>query len=278
MHVLFVDDSYRSGEKYLGHGGFCIPDSQVSQLTRDIAELKDRFGIPQNVELKWSPGPGHYLNTKFKGSREQLWLNAIEILHKHNAHILCAVHDLKDCYGVTLWGWSHEQTRLWTTKQQLKYISERFEQPYLLMCDDEGLIIADEYGGRKGQASITEQASRDIARGTKYRQFEKLCILPLTTNSRYCPPLQLADITIGVTVASLAGSHFALRFFERLSKLYLLDPHERAISFASTFSSAVLGFGLTLFPQTFRARGLELFRELDSKYIYTSEGLQEKVP
>lgn len=276
MHVIFLDDSHRRNG-YLGHGGFCIKDSDIGQLNTEIAKLKDDFHIPQDVELKWSPEPEHYLNTKFEGSRRQLYRKAISILHKCNTTAVCAVHDTKNCYGFTHNNWEPERLRLWATKQQIKYIAERFERPYLHTCDDNGLMVIDQYGGQEGQKSITEQASQDIYLGTKYRQFEKLCILPLTTRALYCPPLQLADIVVGIIVASLDGSNYALEHFEETAKLFLKNPHEKAISFASSFSAAVLGYGLTLFPQTFRTRGLELFVQLDSKYIHTSEGLEEKV-
>lgn len=277
MHVLFLDDSYNKREKYLGHGGFCIQDSQISHLIKEIEDLKSSYGIPRNIELKWSPDPSHYLNTKFTGSRRQLWKDAIKILCNHNTNVICVVHDLKDCYGVKTYGWDPERTRIWATKQQLKYISERYEKPYLSTCGDCGLIIADEYGGKERESSITEQVSWDISSGTKYRQFERLSIHPLTTISKYCSPLQLADLVIGIVVASLASSRFALKFFENIAKLFLINPHERSITFACTFSRAVLGFGLTLFPRDFRDnRGMKLLNELDLKYIYTTEGLQIK--
>jgi len=278
MHILFLDDSYNKQQKYLGHGGFCIQDSQIGQLTKEIEALKKSYGIPLDVELKWSPAPSHYLNTKFAGSRQRLYKDAIEILYNHNVNVICAIHSLKDCYAVKSYGWDSEQTRIWATKQQLKYISERFEKPYLSICGDCGLIIADEYGGgSERQSSITEQVSWDISSGTRYRQFEKLSIHPLTTISKYCPPLQLADLVIGIVVSSTAGSNYALRLFEKVAKLFLVDPFERSILFACTFSCAVLGFGLTLFPQDFRIeKGRKLFNELDARYIYTPEGFKER--
>jgi hypothetical protein len=207
-----------------------------------------------------------------------LWREAIRILNDHNATIICAVHDLNNCYGVTLYDWDFERTRLWATKEQLKFIAERFERPYLSTCVEYGLVIADHYGSFKGQTSIIEQVSYDILGGTRYRQFEKLCMLPVTTVSRYCPLLQMADIVVGIVVASLANSSYGLNLFEDVAKLFLRDPHEDVTYSPSTFSDAVLGFGLTLFPPSFRVKGLELFEQtaLDYKYICTSKGLEQR--
>lgn len=262
----------------MGYGGFCVDDSDIGTLVEDILALKNDFGIPWWVDLKWSPSPRHFLRAEFDGNRQDLNRKAINLLHKHNATVICAVHDLNDCYGVRLYNWDFEQTRLWATKQQFKFIAERFEAPYLLTSDDSGLVIADHYSNVVGEKSLIKEASKDFKYGTGFRQFQKICMAPLVAAPRDCPPLQLADIVVGVVVASLAGNKYGLELFEDIARLFLRDPHEDAISFVSLFSSSVLGFGLKLFPPDFRTRGSELFEELDRKYVYSSEGLELKDP
>lgn len=274
MKVLFLDDSFQKNKNYLGYGGFCVDESQIRTLIEDILTLKHDFEIPRWVILKWSPSPKHFLRTKFTGSRQKLNREVVNLLHKHNATIICAVHDLNECYGVRLYNWDFKHTRLWATKQQFKFISERFEAPYLLASGDSGLVIADHYSDIEGEISLIREATLDFEHGTRFRKFEKLCMPPLTAIPRYCSPLQIADIIVGVITASLSNSKYGLELLEEVSKLFLINPHEGATSFASTFSSAVLGFGLTLFPPGFRTKGIELFQELDRKYIYTSAGLE----
>ena len=67
MKLLFLDDSFQSGKKYLGNGGFCVDSSQVRDLANAVTALKRKFRIPESVELKWSPNPKHYLREEKRG-------------------------------------------------------------------------------------------------------------------------------------------------------------------------------------------------------------------
>jgi len=276
MKLLFLDDSFRRDRGYLGYGGFCIDESELVNLIADVSELKRCFGIPATVELKWSPGRRHYLQAQFRGSRHQLYKRCIELLRDHDTCVVCAVHSLNDCYGKVLHNWDTRRTILWATRSQLKFLAERFEKPCLSTGTEKGIIISDQYGERKEVSTLLEDVSDTLRSGTQFRQFERICMPPLMTDSQFCPPLQLADIVVGIIVAALADSRYGVGLFEDVAMLFLKNPHEGAISFASTVSGSVLGYGLILFPATFRPKGLELFREIDSRYIYTSEGLKER--
>jgi hypothetical protein len=111
MKLLFLDDSYQKASNYLGYGGFCTDSLSARGMTNDIIQLKKEFKIPPGVEIKWSPSKDHFLNTKFKGKRKDLYLAAIGILEKHGAKIMCAVHSLDDCYP-TMHGWEMAKTRI----------------------------------------------------------------------------------------------------------------------------------------------------------------------
>jgi hypothetical protein len=276
MKLLFLDDSFQRDKNYLGYGGFCVDESEIVNLTAGMTELKRRLRIPESVELKWSPSPRHYLRTSFKGSRQQLYKTCIELLRDHGASVVCAVHSLNDCYGRTLYGWDTKRTILWATRSQLKFLAERFEKPCLSISDDKGLMISDQSGDRSEESTLLEDIFNTLRGGTQFRQFERICMPPLMTDSQFCLPIQLADVVVGIIVSALAGNRYGVELFQDIAMLFMKNPHERAISFASTVSSSVLGYGLILFPVSFRPKGLELFREIDSRYIYTSEGIKEK--
>jgi len=74
----------------------------------------------------------------------------------------------------------------------------------------------------------------------------------------------------------LAGSNYAKPHFNKIGILFLKDPHENAVAFGSTLSSSTLGWGLKLFPSSFRKRGLLLFGDLDARFVYTNEGVKQK--
>jgi hypothetical protein len=277
MKLLFLDDSFQKDKNYLGYGGFCIDESELLNITAGVIELKRQRRIPEAVELKWSPGPRHYLRTTFRGSRRELYGACIELLRDHGASVVCAVHSLDDCYGRTTYGWDTRRTILWATRNQLKFLAERFERPCLATSDDTGLMISDQSGDRREESTLLEDIFDTLKGGTQFRQFERICMPPLMTDSQYCLPLQLADTVVGATVSALAGGRYGMELFQDIAMLFVMNPHERATSFASTVSGSALGYGLILFPVSFRPRGLELFREIDSRYIYTSEGIKERI-
>lgn len=265
MKLLFLDDSFQRDKNYLGYGGFCIDESEIVNLTAGITELKRRLHIPESVELKWSPSPRHYLRTTFKGSRQQLYKTCIELLRDHGASVVCAVHSLNHCYGRTLYNWDTRRTILWATRSQLKFLAERFEKPCLSTSDDKGLMISDQSGDRSEESTLLEDIFNTLRGGTQFRQFERICMPPLMTDSQFCLPIQLADVVVGIIVSALTDNRYGVELFQDIAMLFMKNPRERATSFASTVSSSVLGYGLILFPVSFRPKGLELFREIDSR-------------
>lgn len=276
MKILFLDDCFRSDKNYLGHGGFCINEEDVNSLCEDLLKLKQKFGIPYHIELKWSPSRDHFLRTNFRGDRQQIYTELIGLLHKHDASIISAVHDLNDCYGVRKYNWDLNRASLWATKQQFKFISERFEKPILESSDDYGIIIADKYSDNRGEIAILKDIFEAVTFGTEYRRFNRICMNPIMAISDYCPPIQFSDTIIGIIVSALSNSQYAQNHFENLMNLFLKNPHEGSLSFVSTISSSILGYGLILFPRRFRSKGIELFRRPDEKYIYTNDGIKER--
>jgi len=281
MRFLFIDDSRQKDQKnenkeYVGYGGFCIDAIKVKSLNADFYTIREEYNIPRNIELKWSPDKDHFLNKKFKGNREELFKKILLLLSKYDASILCAVHDINECHGIKLYGWKINQAILWATMEQFKYLVERFEKPYLEENDDIGLIIADHYSNRKEESNLIKQSKFYINHGTEFQKFNKICLTPLTTSSKDLPFIQIADLIIGITVGSLANSMHALKLFDDISVLFLKNPYKGDIGFVSTISGSVIGFGLKLFPRNFIIRGMDLFNQIDKKYIYTDKGIIER--
>jgi len=249
MRVLFLDDSLAKQERYLGYGGFCVDDRLIRELDEALDEVKERHGVPRRVELKWSPPPRHFLRTKFKGVRQDLYRDVIDTLATHQARVLCAVHSLSDCYGVQLYDWSVERTTLWAAKQQLQFLAERFEANDLEVYHEEGLIISDRYGDRGGEDDLIRDFSFTMIVGTGYSDFERIALPPLMADSQHFNLIQAADVVTGVIVSTLGGSHYGAELFEDVARLFVTDPHHGAAAFGCMFSVGVLGYGLKLFPR-----------------------------
>jgi len=278
MKVLFLDDSFNAEKNYQGYGGFCIDADNIHQLSDEIQALKRRKRIPWDVELKWSPSRNHYLRNKYKGSRNDLYREALAILRQNKAQLFCAIHDLKQCYGVTEHGWNKNEARLWATKEQLKYLTERFQRTILKNQQMYGLIISDNYASRRGEKAIVKQATADIVRGTIFQKFDYVSLVPLMADSKYCFPIQLADLVTGITVAFFAKGKYGLELFPDIVDLFAYNPHQRSISFSSIYSESVIGVGIKLFPRELKREVKDLLDDLDKKYLVAiSKGIYMKI-
>lgn len=272
MKVLFLDDSYHKVRKYIGSGGFCLDARSVRPLSDDLCDLKRKYRIPYDVEIKWSPPPNHYFRTKFRGSRSSLYRDAIALLAKHNAHLLCVVHGLKHCYGVKMHNWRYEKARRWVVAEQLKFLAERFQKTYLEPEDKHGFIVSDSYASREGEDSIINSVTSDVLSGTFFQKLDRIALSPLMTDSKYCFPVQIADIVVGIVVSYLTGGQYAVELIDCLAPLFAFNPHPGSVCFGSTYMASVGGVGLKLFPaQEMRKECAEMLDALDAKYIVTSE-------
>lgn len=50
--------------------------------------------------------------------------------------------------------WKLEKALRWAVREQLKYLSERFQKAYLEPEDEYGLIVSDSYASRRDEGSI----------------------------------------------------------------------------------------------------------------------------
>jgi len=281
MKILFIDDSQQKDEYnkkvYLGHGGFCIDARNIKDLYNDYAKIREDYEIPWSVESKWSPDKDHYFRgKKFKSKRQIFYKETLLLLNKYNVNILCVIHDINECYGPKYHKWATKQTNLWAIKEQFKYLIERFERPYLEDNDDLGIIIADHYSDRKEESNIAIQSNIFTDFGTEFQKHFRICTPPLFVSSRDCRFIQIADLIIGITVGFFGNNKYALKLFDDISLLFLRNPNKDAIGFDSTISSSVVGFGLKLFPESFSIREMQIFEQIDKKYIYTDKGIKER--
>ena len=264
MKFLFLDDSKQKIKgknwEYVGYGGFCIDSRYLRQLECDYYDIRKKYKIPQDIELKWSPNKHHFLNKEFTGNRNALFEEIIDLLKKYHIRIICAVHDINECYRIILQKWSIEKTYLWAISEQLKFLIKTYEIHYLEDNDDIGLIIADHYGNKKGEHDLIAQSKEFIKQGTEFHRFSRICITPLTVSSKDSPFIQIADIVVGITVGSLANNRYALNLFDKISRLYLRKSDEDIKHSQFPIYELVLDYGLKLFPENFREKGNNIFK------------------
>ena len=276
VQVLFLDDSATKDSWHAGYGGFCLDADALPALTRDLQELKKSFGLPSGGEIKWSPDKSHYLRIKFTGVRHELYKAVIDLLGPRDARVICAVHALKECYGVALHGWSRNKATRWAIRQQLRFIAERYERPYLTSLSQDGLIICDEYDSKTEQDMSAQQFAFDMVFGTKYEIFEHIPHLPLIALSQFSAPLQIADVVVGVVTSAVGGGRYGIALFDSVARHFLWNPHAGSSGFSSMVSAAILGFGLKVFPASQDGRARNLFKGLDAKFLISDQGWRER--
>src|SRR5262249_20842700 len=161
--------------------------------------------------------------------------------------------------------WDIPSAKLWATQKQLRYISERLQRPLLVRENDQGIIIVDAYESRDGAIELVDHFSVDMLTGTRFEKLDRISLTPLLADSKQCVQIQLADIIIGIVVGALGGNRYALELIEEMAPLFLWNPHERAVSFTSMVSNAILGFGLKIHPkEALYPAVLNAFRDVDS--------------
>ncbi len=248
VNILFLDDSYARRSKYFGLGGFCLNANEIPALSADILKVRKKYRIPNNVEIKWSPPPDHFLRTKFPYSRSDLYKELIAALVKYNVRIICAIHGLKHCYGAKIHGWGIEKTSIWAASEQLKFLGERFQKTFLEPEDELGLILADKYSSRSGDNSILSSIALLIGNGTRFQRLDRIILPPVTVDSRYYLPIQVADTIIGAVVSYLSNGVYSDDLIRIMAPKFAYNTYPGSISFSATFTGAVLGVGLKLFP------------------------------
>lgn len=227
--------------------------------------------------MKWSPDRKHFLRTDFRGDRKQLYRDIVKTLGCYDVSIIGSVHNLNECHGTKLHRWDLSRAKLWATTQQFRNIAERFEKPFLELNHEHGIIIADKYSEHKGELALLKDMTKAITEGTTYRKFDRICMNPIMAFSDYCPPLQISDIIIGIIVGALSQNRYAQEYIDEMTSWFLKDPHTGSISFSSSISSSILGYGLILFPKEFRVKGMRLFKKADLGYIYAEKGITKRL-
>lgn len=275
VKILFVDDSCQKNNQYFGYGGYCIDEKYVNELTKDIYEIKRQFNIPFDIEIKWSPDKNHYFNKYITSGRKELFNKMIGLLHKYKAVIISTAFNLNKVYGRERHGWDFDKTKRWAMKEGTEYLLERFEKPFLENECDNGLIVIDSDNFKKIE-DIFKIIQSIIQTGTKYQRFEKVRLCPMVGISEYCPPLQLADLVIGIITGCLSNNKYALELFGEIWPLFLKSMHKKEGVYESIYSASIIGYGFKLVPKDFKDIGIKLFDDIDEKYMFTNKGIVER--
>jgi hypothetical protein len=212
IYTLFLDDTYRESDGFVGLGGYITEIKDFCSLIRKYYKIKDKYNIPLETEIKWSPPPDNWIHDNLvKKARKDAYTDFLEIIQDINnkPSILLSFYDINNC----------ELTKEKAVKNCLKFITERFQmflQQHNKKEDNYGLIIIDNpSGGNTNIRNISKFFSRLIAGeltnedkvivGNYETQFKNILSYLTIKSSKNYEPLQIADIIVGSSLA-----HFTL--------------------------------------------------------------------
>ncbi|MFJ2534945.1 DUF3800 domain-containing protein [Microbacterium maritypicum] len=236
MHIAYVDDSAQSGRrerqgKLIGLGAAVLAEEHVKAFADDFYSCYDEFGVPHEVELKWSP------NSRADWFRQNDKVDVLQPLREavldaaiaHEARAFAAIWD--EGAQKTMWG---KPAGHWV----ITFLFERIAM-YLEGEKNRGLIVFDKPGGNHKDEDAWISDTRALTDfGTDYVKADSIVAAVLTAPSHHHPQLQLADLIAGATVGAMAGTKFALPLVPRLKEMFHRGGWHGAIG----------GSGVKLYP------------------------------
>lgn len=204
MYFIFADDSRqlkptRSGMgPIVAIGGIIIPDVSLKSLEADINTLCEETGFPPGEYFKWSPDPKMWMHKKLtEGDRECFFYQVLELASYYNAKALVVMEDTTKRTAILESSNAEEDI--------LQLFLERVNNQ-LVTIDSEGVVvIARPSGDRKAEDCFINNCGSMLSKGTPYVKYSKIALNVLSTPSRFCRLLQIADIVISCSVALVSG-------------------------------------------------------------------------
>ncbi|MBO9058843.1 DUF3800 domain-containing protein [Curtobacterium flaccumfaciens pv. flaccumfaciens] len=235
MHFAFVDDSKQKGLRsgmgdLLSLGAVIFAEDQLRPFSESMHAMRDEFGIPRDVELKWAMPHGkdnNYFRKRGEtGLQDKVRSRMLELAAKHEARAVVVVLDLGRMFV------NEDKAK----EMVLKYLYERIIQA--LNRKNLGVVVFDKPGGDHQDEDAWIGATLELSSyGTEFIKPDEIVLPILTAPSHHHEHLQLADLVTGSVTAAVAGNKFGMALAPELKKIM----HTNAYGYIG-------GAGLKLFP------------------------------
>jgi hypothetical protein len=201
MKFVFIDDSVQRNPPRAGLGelvalgAVIVPEDQITGFASDLIAVKNRLGIPQDEEVKWSPAKGSFLARAGGATATELRVGILRAA---------------TCRGITSVVHVLDHSLVYKDRSMVEVGQELLKWTYDKVAfglEGQGAVmIADKPGG--GAAQESQWLTRTLALtndGTAYTAPGMVVLPVLTAGSHHVPHLQLADIVTAATTAAIAG-------------------------------------------------------------------------
>lgn len=229
MNILFIDDTEQFAKKYVGIGGVIFHDDSIEGLCNLFRYKKKVHGIPDNEEIKWSPRRDSWIHKNLvEGKRLSAYSDILDLLNSFGGKVIVAIVQRDES----------KQSSTEAKWNCIEFITERF-QFYLQSHEDKGgLIIADFPGSGTEEKQLLQDYYQLLDKGTRYVQPSNIVMNLLTTESHLNPPLQVADLVVGITTGMCTPHRdYPTQYWNILKR-----------NFHRNQSGKVMGCGLKIFP------------------------------
>jgi len=227
MNILFIDDTEQLN--YVGIGGVIFHDDYLKNLFSAFNQKKASHGIPHKEEIKWSLPRNSWMAKNLTGDRKiAAYSDILGLVRSFGGTSIVAVvrrDPSKQMLSVAKW-------------KCIEFVTERFQFYLQAHEDKKGLIIADLPASGKEEKTLLDDYYQFLETGTKYVKPSNIVMNLLTTESRFNPPVQLADLVVGVTTRMCtARRKYALQYWNIVKR-----------NFHRNQNGEVMGCGLKVFP------------------------------
>ena len=99
MHLVFFDDSSQKGIRegmgqLLSVGGIFIGEEKLYPLQDEVIRIANKYSIPSDCELKWSPPRSNWIYNNLKGiDRQNCYQEILEATFKHDVKVVVITFD-----------------------------------------------------------------------------------------------------------------------------------------------------------------------------------------
>jgi hypothetical protein len=180
--------------KLVAVGGLHVP-SKVRPLERDLDKLCAETGFPPGEEFKWSPERKQWMRHLVGTERTDFFLEALSLARRSGASAIVTVVEAgaqPANQGVKT---AHEDAVTLFLERAHNQVSS----------GGEAIVILDQPGGRrKDETTVLRTLIRRMNTGTTYTSLDHLALV-VATDSSLVRLVQLADVTVGCTLAYVAG-------------------------------------------------------------------------
>lgn len=210
-------------------GGIHVPGQRIRSLEKSLERLCKSKNFPDGEAFKWSPDRSYWMRKNLiETARTDFFRAALELAKNHDVRVVAVVEDLSRNTATGLSDHELDATKL---------LLERFDSTLSAEDRDGIVVVAKPSGGSAQETQLQETCVEMLQSGTGFVQPNRIAISVMTSPFKQVRCLQLADLTVSLSLAMVSGNTtYAQDLFPLIKAMLYISGGRRG------------GFGLKLHP------------------------------